>query len=123
MKKIKYRVIIIVFALLIVWGISSIGKTIIIKYTGEKVTATVNETPSSCDRYNHITVLLDSVDYEVTISRDDCRQGVYTVGQKVTLLKSAKFKELVWPESQIEIMPLLIIAIFILVYISIKAQH
>jgi hypothetical protein len=118
MKKVKYGILFVVFILLMIWGFTSIGRTILIKYTGENVVAIVSNTPSSCDRYNHINVLLDGIDYEVSISRTDCRESVYKVGQKVTLLKNKKYKELVWPESQPELLPLLIIAILILAYIS-----
>lgn len=100
----------------------SIGEIIIIKYTGEKVIAIVNKVPYSCDRYNHINVLIDSVDYEVSISRVDCKKSIYKVGQKVTLLKSKKYNKLVWPESQPELLPLIFVAVFILVYLSNKGR-
>lgn len=122
MKKVKYGLLFIVFVLVVMWGISSIGKTIFIKYTGEKIEAIVSKTPSSCDRYNYINVLFNGEDYEVSISRTDCREGLYKVGQKVTLLKNKKYKELVWPESQSELLPILIIAVFILAYISMKGR-
>jgi len=123
MKKIKYGVLIVVAITVIVLGFSSVLSAIIIKYTGKKVIAVVTEIPSTCDRYNQIKVLLDNIEYEVNISRPDCREGVYKVGQKVELLKNVRFKELVWPESQPESVPLLIIAVFILGYISMKDRY
>jgi hypothetical protein len=123
MKKVKYGVLFIAFILLIIWGFTSIGKTIFIKYTGEKIEAIVSKTPSSCDRYNQINVLLDGLEYEVSISKTDCRESVYKVGQKVTLLKNKKYNELVWPESQPELLPLLIVAVFVLAYISMKGRY
>jgi hypothetical protein len=123
MKKLKYGILFIVFILLIVWGFTSIGKTILIKYTGDKVEVVVTKIPFSCDRYNQINVLLDGVEYEVNISKTDCRESVYKVGQKVTLLKNKKYKELVWQERQPELLPLLIIAVFVLAYISMKGRY
>jgi hypothetical protein len=123
MKKVKYGVLIVVAITVIVLGFSSVISTIIIKYTGKKVVAAVTEIPSTCDRYNHIKVLLDNTEYEVNISRPDCREGVYKVGQKVELLKNERYEELVWPESQPELVPLLIIAVFILAYISMKGRY
>lgn len=123
MKKVKYGIVLIAFILLVMWGVSSIGKTIFIKYTGEKIEAIVSKIPSSCDRYNHISVLFNGEDYEVSISRTDCRESFYKIGQKVTLLKNKKYKELVWPESQPELLPILIIALFVLAYISMKGRH
>lgn len=123
MKKAKYGVLIVVAIAVIVLGFSSVINTIIIKYTGKKVVASVTEIPSTCDRYNHIKVLLDNKEYEVNISRTDCREGVYKVGQQVEILKNERYKELVWPESQPELVPLLIIAVFILAYISMKNRY
>jgi hypothetical protein len=105
------------------WGFFSIGKIIFIKYTGEKIEAIVSKIPSSCDKYNHINVLYNGEDYEVSISRTDCQEGFYKIGQKVTLIKNKKYKELVWPESQPELLPILIIAVFVLAYISMKGRN
>lgn len=118
MKKAKYGIVFVACIALIVLGFSSIGKTIIIKHTGKKVIAVVNEIPSTCDRYNHITVLLDNTAYEVNISRANCREGIYKVGQEVELLKHENYKELVWPESKPEIVIILIIAVLILGFYS-----
>ena len=123
MKKIKYGVLIVVAITVIVLGFFSVLSAIIIKYTGKKVIAVVTEIPSTCDRYNHIKVLLHNTEYEVNISRADCREGVYKVGQKVKLLKNERYEQLVWPESQPEFVPLLIIAVFILGYISMKDRY
>jgi|694.fasta_scaffold30388_6 hypothetical protein len=123
MKKVKYGIVLIATVLLIMWGFFSIGKIIFIKYTGEKIEAIVSKIPSSCDKYNHINVLFNGEDYEVSISRTDCQEGFYKIGQKVTLIKNKKYKELVWPESQPELLPILIIAVFVLAYISMKGRN
>lgn len=123
MKKLNKGLIIFFFILLIVSGFISIGKTIFIKYTGIKIVATVTQIPSTCDRYNYVKVLFNNTEYEVNISSTDCREGVYKVGQKVELLKNERYKELVWPESQIELVPLLIVAVFILAYIGNKGNN
>jgi hypothetical protein len=123
MKKVKYVIVLITFVLLVMWGFYSIGKTIFIKYTGEKIEAIVSKIPSSCDRYNHIYVFFNGEEYEVSISETDCRESFYKIGQKVTLLKNKKYKELVWPESQPELVLILIIAVFVLSYISMKGRH
>jgi len=123
MKKVKYGALIVVTIAVIALGFYSIISTIIIKYTGKKVVASVTEIPSTCDRYNHIKVLLDNTEYEVNISRTDCRERVYKIGQQVELLKNERYKELVWPESQPELIPLLIIAVFILAFISMKGRY
>jgi hypothetical protein len=123
MKKVKYWILIIIAVLIIVFSFSSIIQTIIVKYTGVKVLALVIGTPSECDRYNQIKVLLDSKEYEVNISRSNCRQGLYKVGQQVTLLKNENYKELIWPESQPELLPLLFIAALVLSYVSMKGRY
>ena len=123
MKNVKYGALIVVTIAVIALGFYSVISTIIIKYTGKKVVASVTEIPSTCDRYNHIKVLLDNTEYEVKISRTDCRERVYKIGQQVELLKNERYKELVWPESQPELIPLLIIAVFILAYISMKGRY
>lgn len=123
MKKFKYWILFVFFILLLVWGFKTIGTTIYIKYTGEKIVATVSKTPILCDRYNHINVLFDGIEYEVSISRSDCTERVYKVGQKVSLLKCKKYQEFVWPESQPELLPLLIIAILFLSYIVMAKQY
>ena len=123
MKKFKFWILFVVFILLLVWGFKTIGTTIYIKYTGEKIVATVSKTPTSCDRYNYINVLFDGIEYEVSISRSDCIDRVYKVGQKVSLLKSKKYQELVWPESKPELLPLLIIVILFLSYIVMAKQY
>lgn len=123
MKKVKYWIVIIAFVLLIMWGGASIGKTIFIKYTGEKIEAIVRRIPSSCDRYNHINVLFNNEDYEVSISRTECREGFYKIGQKIIFLRNKKYKELVWPESHPELLPILIITVFVLAYISMRGRN
>lgn len=123
MKKVKYGIVLIATVLLIMWGFFSIGEIIFIKYSGEKIEAIVSKIPSSCDKYNHINVLFNGEDYEVSISRTDCQEGFYKIGQKVTLIKHKKYKELVWPESQPELLPILIIAVFVLAYISMKGRN
>ena len=68
-------------------------------------------------------MIFNGEDYEVSISRTDCQEGFYKIGQKVTLIKNKKYKELVWPESQPELLPILIIAVFVLAYISMKGRN
>ncbi len=123
MKKVKYSVLAVVTIAITILGLFSVISKVIIKYAGKKVVATVAEVPSTCDKYNQIKVLLDNTAYEVSISRTDCREGLYKVGQKVELLKHEGYKELIWPESQPELVPLLVIAVFILAYISVKGKY
>jgi hypothetical protein len=122
MKKVKYGIALFAIVLVVTFGIISIGKIIFIKYTGEKVVAIVSQVPSSCDRYNHINVLFKGEVYEVSISKADCREGFYKIGQKVTLLKNKKYKELVWPDSQPELLPIIFAGVFVLAFISMKGQ-
>lgn len=107
---------------LLILGMLSIAKTIYIKFTGQKVVATVCKVPTSCDSYNSISVEIANEIYEVSISMSDCQDKVYKVGQQVDLVKNDHFKELVWPESQIEYMPILFILLAIIGYFSIKSK-
>lgn len=117
MKKKNVSVIIIlVSAIILVWGFWSMGESIIIRYAGRKVVAVVMNVPSECDKYNKIKVLQDGVVYNVSISRSECKRGVYKIGQKVELIKHNKYHELVWPESRPELVVLLILGVLALGY-------
>ncbi|MGQ0740438.1 MAG: hypothetical protein ACT4OJ_15420, partial [Bacteroidota bacterium] len=87
---------------------------IITKYKGIKVSALILNTSQSCDRYKYNTVLCESDEFEVSISRSDCRKSIYRTGQRVELLYHDGFKNLVWPESQPEVVPVILL-IFIIV--------
>lgn len=111
-----------VLLVLLVSGFYSVGKKIIIKYTGEKTHAKVTQIPKSCDRYNHIMVEVKGVSYEVSISKFDCKRSIYKIGQNVVLLKSKRYSELVWPDSNPEAVPLIIICVIILAIYSLKTS-
>lgn len=96
--------------------------SIFIKYNGTPISATIIKVDIECDKYNHIEVLFESGYYRVSISREDCRRGVYKAGQQVTLLKHKDFNELVWPESKIEWMPFLFLILFALIYYSYREK-
>jgi hypothetical protein len=122
MKKVKHGLVYLAAASIFIVGFYYVGQTIYIKYTGEKVTAVVVKTPSSCDRYNQIYVLLEGEEYEINISRQSCRDRKYRVGQQVQVLRNKKYKELVWPHSRPELVPLLVLAVLILAYFSWKGR-
>jgi hypothetical protein len=113
-KRVKGIAVVVACLAILVWGLSAMIEMVIVRYWGQKTTAVVTAVPTECDRYNHITVLLDNTAYEVSISRDNCREGIYKVGQEVDLLKHENYEELIWPESQPEIVIILIIAVLIL---------
>src|SRR5688572_19542319 len=97
--------------ILLAWGIYSIARLILIKNKGSKITATVLKVDRDCDRYNEIQVAYAGKAYPVTISRTDCRDGIYKVGQSVTLIKYKDNDTLVWPEAQYEWLPFILLAI------------
>ena len=123
--KVKSKGIIIVFLCLVIlgWGFYSIGKTIIIKYGGSNVDAIISQIPTECDKYNGIKVLVDETEFTVSISKKECREGVYKIGQKVVLLKHKKYDELIWPNSNPEFAILLIIGILLLGYFTTRKYY
>jgi hypothetical protein len=122
MKTQNLMVLVACLALLI-WGFISIGKTVLIRYTGVKVIAVVTKVPTECDKYNNINVLLNTDEYQVNISKTDCRQGVYKIGQNVTLIKHKKYNELVWPDSRPELTILIIIGVLIFGYVTTRKYY
>jgi hypothetical protein len=115
----KYLGIFIVLScsVLFVCGFSIMIGSVIVKYYGDRVTAIVTEVPPECDRYNSVKVLLNNKEQEVSISRPDCQEKKYKIGQQVELIKHKNFDEPVWPESQpaiplVGILALLIIIVY-----------
>jgi hypothetical protein len=80
-------VIVILACAVLAMGIYSIARLIIIKNKGSQITATVLKVDTDCDRYNKMEVAFEGRTFPVTISRNDCRDGVYEIGQSVTLIK------------------------------------
>jgi hypothetical protein len=118
-KKVGVLIVILVCAVLAM-GIYSIARLIIIKNKGSHIAATVSRVDTDCDRYNKIEVAYKGKTYTVTISRSDCRDGVYKVGQSVALIKYKDDDTLVWPEAQPEWLPFLLIAVLTLAYYTNK---
>lgn len=119
----KFGILVVLLAgAIFIWGLVSIAVLIFIKYKGTPISATIIKVDSECDKYNHIEVLFESRYYRVSISRQECRKGVYKVGQHVTLLKHKDFNELVWPESQIQWMPFLLLILLALLYYSYREK-
>ncbi len=117
----KVGVLIVVLAgILLVWGIYSIARLIIIKNKGSQITVTVSKVDTDCDRYNYIEVVYEGKTYPISISRANCRDGVYKVGQTVTLIKYKDDNTLVWPEAQVEWLPFILLAILVLGYYTNK---
>jgi hypothetical protein len=108
---------------ILIWGFSSLFGKVIVRYAGEKVIAIITEVPSRCDRYNHIEVLLDGTEYEISISKDNCRKGIYKLGQRVELLKYKNYKELVWPSSHPELAIIAIIIVLFFGFFSIRKKY
>jgi hypothetical protein len=77
---------------------------------------------TDCDKYNKIEVSFEKKVYLVTISRSDCQNKVYKVGQIVTLIKYKDNDTLVWPEAQVEWLPIVILAAFALAYYTNKEK-
>ena len=107
-------------AILLACSVYSIARLIIIKNKGSQITATVLKVDTDCDRYNKIDVAYGGKAYPVTISRSDCHNGVYKVGQSVTLIKYQDDDTLVWPEAQYELLPFIFIALLVLSYYTNK---
>ena len=123
MTKLKYGLLIALGIAILVWGLSSIIGKVIVRYAGKKVVTVITEVPSECDRYNHIKVLIDSTTYEVSISKANCRDGVYKVGQRIELLRHKNYKELVWPGSHPELVIILIVLVLIYGYFTIRKRY
>jgi hypothetical protein len=107
-------------AALLIWGFRSIIILTIIKYTGQKVAATVVEVPSICVKTSSIKVAFNGSTGKVNISKEDCSNGLYKPGQQVTLLKHERYDDFVWPGSRPELVLVLIIAILLFVYFNAK---
>jgi hypothetical protein len=88
-----------------------IGTKIFIKYWGEKVVAVVTGIPAYCGKFSHMVVLLNNVEYEVSISSSECWGGVYKQGQHVELLKHDYFEQLIWPESRPDLFLLILVVL------------
>lgn len=117
----KVEVLIVVLAgILLAWGVYSITRLIIIKNKGSQITATVLKVDTDCDRYNNIEVAYAGKTYPLSISRASCRDGVYKVGQTVTLIKYKDYNTLVWPEAQYEWLPFVLLSILALAYYTNK---
>lgn len=116
----RLTILIIAIGCLALWGLSAIIQLIIVKNYGAEITAQIVRVDDDCDRYNSIDVLHDGKTYTVSISRDDCRNKVYNEGQMVKLIKYKENDNLLWPESQVNWLPLLYLAIVFLFYISNK---
>ena len=119
----KVEVLIVVLAgILLAWGVYSITRLIIIKNKGSQITATVVHVDTDCDRYNIIEVAYAGKTYPVSISSENCRDGVYKVGETVTLIKYKDDNTLVWPEAQYEWLPFILLAILALGYYTNKEK-
>jgi len=102
------------------WVVYSSARLIIIKNKGSQITATVLKADTDCDRYNEIEVDYAGKTYAVTISRTNCRESVYKVGQSVTLIKYRDYDTLVWPDAQYEWLTFVLIVLLALAYYTNK---
>src|SRR5687767_8086519 len=97
----KFRVVVFLLAgSLLIWGLYSIVQLIIIKNSGTQIIATVTKVDADCDKYNKIEVVFEAKTYPVSISNSNCRDRIYKIGQKVTLIKHKDYNTLVWPKAQ-----------------------
>jgi len=96
---------------------------IITQREGKEVRVTIIAVPDRCDRSNPIKVALNGEVHEVKISRADCRNGVYKVGQQITLMQHPGYKELVWPDSRPDIVILCIVGLCLLIFYQYRTQH
>jgi hypothetical protein len=119
---IKIKILLLIALLIIIAGLYEITKKIIIKHKGSQIIATVVHVDTDCDKYNHIQVQFETKVYEVTISRTECRDRAYKIGQQVILIKYKDFDELIWPESKIEMVLFLIITVMGLAYYTNKGK-
>jgi hypothetical protein len=100
MKKKTFVLLLIVSGAIVIVGLVSIISSILTRYYGKEVQASVLFCDTDCDRYNSIRVLYSGREYEVAISLDDCIEKRYRIGQRIMLLKRDGKDQLVWPESQ-----------------------
>jgi len=105
---------------ILIWGLNAMIGMVIVRYWGEKTTAVVTAVPNECDRYNRIKILLGEAEQEITISRNDCKEGKYRVGQQVELIKHKNFDEPVWPGSHPELAIIIVIGILIFAYLTVS---
>ena len=119
----KFKALIILLAgAVLISGLYSIVGLIIIKYKGSKIAAIVLKVDTDCDRYNEITVAYEGKNYPVTISRANCQDKVYKVGQSVILIKYKDYNTLIWPEVNYEWLPFVFIVLFVLAYYTNKEK-
>jgi hypothetical protein len=119
--KFTFRGILLSSAIVIlVFGIIDIFQLIIIKNKGAEIKARVINVDIDCDRYNKIDVEFENRIYEVSISRSDCKNKTYSIGQQVTLLKYKNKKKLVWPDSNYNWLPLIVGFVLFLGYYTTK---
>lgn len=119
----KFGIFIIVLAgAILVWGLYSMVLLIIIKNKGTQIIATIRKVDTECDRYNGIEVIFSGRIYSVTISRANCQDRVYKVGQKVALIKYKNYDQLVWPEAKFEWLPFLFLGLLTLGYYTNKGK-
>lgn len=105
----------ILFFSLLILGFYMMFDLVIIKYGGSQVDAVVSKVPSNCDKYNQISVIISNVEYEINISRTECTNSVYKVGQHVQVIKHNNYKDLVWPGSHPELT--MILCVLVLMYV------
>lgn len=122
MKNWKLIGIAIVALGILVWGIIALGTTTVVRYTGKKVIAIITMLPKQCDKYNSIEVLVGNTSGSLPISKKECRDGYYKLGQKVEVIQKEGYTELVWPQSQPGVVILLIIGILCLGYYTEKGK-
>jgi hypothetical protein len=120
MKNRIFYPILVLVGVVLLWGFFSIYQLIVIKTKGSQVIAQILKVDTDCDKYNNIVVNYGDKVYEVAISSTDCREGVYKVGQNVTLIKYKDYDTLVWPSAQYEWLPFLILFLLALVYYTNK---
>lgn len=87
----------------ILWVVYSSVMGLMIKYDGEKVTALITRVPNECHKTNTITVMIENKLFNMQIRKEECREGIYSVGETVEVLKHKYFDELAWPNSNPEL--------------------
>ena len=119
-KSVVLIILLVLVGALLVWGFYSMVRLIIIQYKGSPIAATVLRVDTDCDKYNHIDVVFENKTYSVTISRNDCHNKVYKIGQSVSLLKYKDDDTLVWPQAQYQWLPFMLIAVLALAFYTNK---
>ena len=114
--------ILVVVISIMIAGLSAITITIIIKFYGKQVSATVIEVPRECSKRNSIKVVYAGDFQYLGISRKDCSEGAYKPGQVITLLKLDQFDELVWPDSKPEWALVILVGLLVLIFFQVKAE-